>query len=164
MSDESNVKNKDIESKQDPTIADLIAKASKENKQLSKEEVEKLLKESNESIEFLEKLKSINMGDDSYRIIFTDGNEQLLYDNGEFFLIDTTNSNGQRKKISKKDARDIYMEYFIRYILNPIIKKQEEIRAMNNKENRTMNKEEDRAHINTVKEHTRNKNREAKTR
>lgn len=164
MSDESNVKNKDIESKQDPTIADLIAKASKENKQLSKEEVEKLLKESNESIEFLEKLKSINMGDDSYRIIFTDGNEQLLYDNGEFFLIDTTNSNGQRKKISKKDARDIYMEYFIRYILNPIIKKQEEIRTMNNKENRTMNKEEDRAHINTVKEHTRNKNREAKTR
>ncbi len=159
MSDESNVKNKDIESKQDPTIADLIAKASKENKQLSKEEVEKLLKESNESIEFLEKLKSINMGDDSYRIIFTDGNEQLLYDNGEFFLIDTTNSNGQRKKISKKDSRDRYIEYFMRYVLNPIIKKQEMKRAMNKEQII-----EDRAHINTVKEHTRNKNREAKTR
>lgn len=147
MSDESKVKNQNIESQQDASIADLISKASKENKQLSKEEVEKLLKESNESREFLEKLKSINMGDDSYRVIFTDGNEQLLYDNGEFFLIDTTNSNGQRKKISKKDSRDRYIEYFMRYVLNPIIKKQEMKRAMNKEQII-----EDRAHMNTVKE------------
>ena len=146
MSDESKVKNQNIESQQDASIADLISKASKENKQLSKEEVEKLLKESNESREFLEKLKSINMGDDSYRVIFTDGNEQLLYDNGEFFLIDTTNSNGQRKKISKKDSRDRYIEYFMRYVLNPIIKKQEMKRAMNKEQII-----EDRAHMNTVK-------------
>lgn len=108
--------------KKDSYIEDIISKASKENnKQISPEEVENAIK----STDFLNKMEEIDISNDSYRVIFTDGQTQLLYDDGEFFEISTTDSNLPKKKIGKKEARDRYIEYFIKYVLNPMISKKQ---------------------------------------
>lgn len=123
MSQENQVR--DSKEEKDDYMSELISKATKENQKLSQEELKKILQESQESVEFLKKLESIDMGNDSYRVIFTDGQEQLLFDDGEFFSINTTDSTKPKTKMTKKDARDKYIEYFIKYVLNPLIKQRE---------------------------------------
>ena len=60
------------------------------------------------------------MPSDKY-VIFTDGEEQLYYENGEFFSISSTDSTKRKKKKTKKEATDMYLDYFIKYQLNPIL-------------------------------------------
>ncbi len=117
MANENNVNNE--APKRDSYLEDIVSKASKENKELSKEEIASAV----ESTQFLNKMEEIDLSDDSYRVIFTDGQKQLLYDDGEFFEISTTDSNGPKKKIGKTEARNMYIEYFIKYVLNPMINK-----------------------------------------
>jgi len=58
-------------------------------------------------------------------VIYTDGNEQLVYEDGEFFVVSTTDITKKREKKTKEEAKNMYLEYFIRYVLNPIIKQRE---------------------------------------
>lgn len=90
------------------------------DKKLSKEEIQKLSKEVNENLNFLQKIDEVELPSDNY-VIFTDGDEQLYYENGEFYVISTTDGKKARKKKSKKEATDMYLNYFIKYQLNPIL-------------------------------------------
>lgn len=113
------------ENKIDSEIAEVMKRAIKECKKKYKSgKVDKavLKAEMNEHLDFLKKLNDIDTIAESHRIIYTDGNEQLLYTDGEFYIIDTI-SNERRKKLSKKQARDAYIEYFITYQINPLIEK-----------------------------------------
>lgn len=92
----------------------------KNKKELSKEEIKKLTEEARESIDFLKKIDEIELPKDKY-VIFTDGDEQLFYENGEFYIISTTDSTKVKKKKTKKEATDMYLDFFIRYQLNPIL-------------------------------------------
>lgn len=108
----------------DSNLKEILKNIEKTNN-ASKEEVGKLAKEALDSINFVDKIDEINLEFDKY-VIFTDGNEQLVYENGEFFVVSTTDVNKKREKKKKEEAKNMYLEYFIRYILNPIIKQRDE--------------------------------------
>ena len=90
------------------------------DKKVSKEELKKIEQEAKESVEFLQKIEEVKLPSDSY-VIFTDGDTQLYYENGEFYEISTTDSTKKKKKKSKKEATDMYLDFFIKYQLNPIL-------------------------------------------
>ncbi|MDD2376044.1 MAG: hypothetical protein PHD15_00070 [Clostridia bacterium] len=98
-----------------------VVKDIKNGKEFSSQEIDKLMNESNENLEFIKVINDIKLEAPNNRVIFIDGNEQLLYDKGEFFICETTDSRKPKKKIKRKEATEIYIEYFIRYQLNPII-------------------------------------------
>lgn len=70
---------------------------AKNKKELTKEEIKKLTEEARESIDFLKKIDEIELPKDKY-VIFTDGEEQLFYENGEFYIISATDSTKTKKK------------------------------------------------------------------
>ena len=98
-------------------ILDKIAK--------SKEEVLILQEEAKDRLEFMKLIENIELPKDNY-VIFTDGDEQLVYENGEFFIVSTTDSTKAKTKKKRLEAKDMYIEYFIRYTLNKINPKQTE--------------------------------------
>lgn len=73
-----------------------------------------------ESLNFEAAIEKIDISDNSNRVIFTDGEEQLVFEDGEFFMVSSTDSQKSRKKIKREEARNMYIEYFIKYQLNPI--------------------------------------------
>ena len=98
---------------------------------LSEKEKKELMEEANVSLKFLDKINEVELPKDNY-VIFTDGKEQLVYENGEFYIVSSTNSLKQKKKKTKKEATDMYLDYFIKYQLNPILdqrKAKEKVRA-----------------------------------
>lgn len=105
-----------------PNLKEILDKVSKA-KELTKEEIEILQKQAKESTEFMELIEKIQLPKDNY-VIFTDGEEQLVYENGEFFIVSTTDSTKAKKKKKRLEAKDMYIEYFIRYTLNKINPKQ----------------------------------------
>ena len=51
------------------------------DKNLSEKEKKELMEEANVSLKFLDKINEIELPKDNY-VIFTDGKEQLIYENG----------------------------------------------------------------------------------
>lgn len=124
MENNDKVQNNDIQNdkvKIDRELADVIKLALKSSKNTKNVDQKILKEEILEHQDFLRKLNEINIMIED-RVIYTDGDEQLLYVYGEFYIIDTV-TGSKKKKISKKEARDLYIEYFITYILNPMIEK-----------------------------------------
>lgn len=105
-------------------LKDIMKNLKKQKNEFSKEEIEAKLNEVNESIEFLKKVEEVEVAKNNKRIIFTNGQDQLLYENGEFFIVSTTDINKKHEKLSKLKAKEMFLEYFITYILNPTIKKE----------------------------------------
>lgn len=93
---------------------------------ITKEEEKKILEELQESIDFTSNIDNIDIDNIVDRVIFTDGDMQLLYEDGEYYVVSATDSKRSRKKIRKKEAKDMYLEYFIKYQLNPLIAKSKE--------------------------------------
>lgn len=87
---------------------------------LSKKEKDELMHEAKVTIDFLSKVDEVELPKDNY-VIFTDGEEQLYYENGEFYVISSTNGLKKKVKRTKKEATDMYLDYFIKYQLNPIL-------------------------------------------
>ena len=98
-----------------------VVKDIKNNKESSSQEIDILMAEANENVDFVKVINDIKLASPNNRIIYVDGNEQMLYDDGEFFMCETTDSTKPKKKIKRKEATEKYVEYFIRYQLNPII-------------------------------------------
>lgn len=107
----------------DENLQEIINKIKKEKK-LSKEEILKLESDAKQSVEFLSLIDNIKLPIDKY-VVFTDGEEQLIYEDGEFFVTSSTDSTKLKKKKKRSEATDMYIEYFIRYILNRINKQKE---------------------------------------
>jgi len=126
--EENENENLNNESKKiDENVKEIIKNCSKSAK-LTDTEVKKILEEVNKSFDFEKMLNDIKqkypLQNDKY-VIFTNGKEQLYYENGEFFVISATNSKGEKKKIKRKEALDLYNEYYIVNVLNPLLKRKE---------------------------------------
>ncbi len=119
----SDNESKEINSFDEILGKDIVKKLlDKTGVELTEQEIKKLEKEAVGSVDFMKAMDEIELPKDNY-IIFTDGDEQLLYENGEFFVISTIDSPKRRKKKTKKEATDMYLNYFIKYQLNPILDK-----------------------------------------
>lgn len=90
---------------------------SKEEQKLMEEWIE----EGKVTIDFMEKINDVEIPDNTNYVIFTDGEEQLIYENGEFYVVSTTSSLRKKVKKTKKEATDMYLDYFIKYQLNPLL-------------------------------------------
>ena len=90
------------------------------DEKLSAKQKEALKEEASVTVDFLNKIDEIELPKDNY-IVFTDGKEQLLYENGDFYVVSTTDSLKKKKKKTKKEATDMYLDFFIKYQLNPIL-------------------------------------------
>lgn len=101
-----------------PNLKEILDKAAK-NKELTSAEIAILEEEAKQSTEFMKLIEEIQLPKENY-VIFTDGEEQLVYENGEFFLVSTTDSTKTKKKKKRLEAKEMYIEYFIRYTLNRI--------------------------------------------
>lgn len=108
----------------DENVKEILDNIDK-NKSLTSEEKNKRKKNIEESLNFEKVIEDIDISDNSNRIIFTDGEDQLLYEDGEFFSISSTDSSKSKIKKKRSEARNMYIEYFIKYQLNPILKQKE---------------------------------------
>ena len=90
---------------------------SKEEQKLMEEWIE----EGKVTIDFMEKINDVEIPDNTNYVIFTDGEEQLIYENGEFYVVSTTSSLRKKVKKTKKETTDMYLDYFIKYQLNPLL-------------------------------------------
>lgn len=107
----------------DENLKEILDNLNK-SKQLSKEQIQGMIYDIKERFDFEGKIDGIDLSADKY-VIFVDGNTQLVYENGEFFLEDVIDKKKRRIKKKKSEARDLYIEYFIKYQLNPILKQKE---------------------------------------
>ncbi len=98
----------------DDNAKDIMKRAEK-GEIISKSEIKKKLEECRDSIEFLKKLEHIVVSDETNRVIFTDGEEQLIYINGEFYIASSTDDTIVKKKKTKQEAKNMYLEYFMKY-------------------------------------------------
>lgn len=101
-----------------PNLKEILDKVAKE-KELSTLEVERIKEQVKESTEFMKLIEKIEIPKENY-VIFTDNDKQLIYENGEFFLVSTVDSTKEKKKKKRLEAKDMYIEYFIKYTLNKI--------------------------------------------
>ncbi|MCX8074860.1 MAG: hypothetical protein N2749_04660 [Clostridia bacterium] len=132
---------KNLESEFGKETIDLIKSAIRSKKEIKPEELASLMKKAKESENFVELLKSIDLSADKYRVICTLGDTELVYNDGEFYISDTMDINGKKKKKTKKEARDIYIEYYIQNYLNPLIE-QKKIEKLKEKISKAEVKEE----------------------
>ena len=127
MEENSTTSNND-EVKIDSNLKEIMKKATS-SPALNEAEKKRLIEEINNNFNFdklIQDLKSqysLNM--DKY-VIFTNGKEQLYYENGEFFIISTIDSKKKRKKIKREEARNLYNEFYIMTVLNPLLKQKQE--------------------------------------
>lgn len=88
--------------------------------ELNSKQIKELEKEAQGSTDFMKAIEKIDIPSENY-VIFTDGDEQLLYENGEFYVISTKDTPLRRKKKTKKEAKEMYLNYFINYQLNGLL-------------------------------------------
>lgn len=121
--------NNNEERKIDENLQEIMKKVkSSSNSILSESEAKELILKINREFDFEKILDDLNkkypLGNDKY-VIFTNSNEQLYYENGEFFLISTTDISKPKKKITRMEALELYNQYYITNILNPLLKQKE---------------------------------------
>ena len=116
--------NEQREDKIDYNVKEILDNVDKGRK-VSPEDKKKQEQIANAALAFNETIDSVDISDENFKVIFTDGEQQLLYDNGEFFIVSTTDFNKKREKKKRSEARDLYVEYFIKYQLNPILKQKQ---------------------------------------
>lgn len=121
------MKNNDLEKNgiYDKEILEMLEKSNKAST-TSKKEVEKLLNKALESTNYQAELDKISVSCNN-KVIYTDGNIQLMFENGEFFEVSSTDATKEKKKKTRKEATDMYVEYFINHVLNPLIERKKEM-------------------------------------
>lgn len=135
---------------------------------LSKEQLEALKKSIESEFNLNEKVEAINIKFPKKRVIYVDGELQLVYDDGEFLLEDTVDSKKASKKLTKKKAMELYVEFFVRYTLNPLIEQKnlksrakEIIKVNNVKEKKVTTKEEKQKEVKTKAVKAKEKSKES---
>lgn len=92
-------------------------------KKFTKQEIENIKKEKeNNSLNFLKLIDEIDITADKYKVILTLGENELIYDDGEFYISETLNEN-KRRKIARKYAQQMYVDYMMRYHINSDIQR-----------------------------------------
>ena len=125
-------------------IRKVVERQLKKEKQLSADELNKLMADAMENVDFLKVLDEINVTSNGKRVIFVDGKACLVYDSGVFYIEDSMDTKKGKKKLTKNQATELYVEYFFRYILNPALEQKklhEQVRSVATR----INKEKEKA-------------------
>ena len=109
----------------DKEIIEIIEKSEKTSK-ISEEKIKELKSKLSEITNYQAELNKIDISHSNKIVHYTDGNRQLMSDNGEFFEVSTTDATQTPIKKTRKEATDMYIEYTINNILNPLIKRKKE--------------------------------------
>lgn len=104
-----------------------IVKKSVNSKGISDVEKQKLIKKISSLSCYEQELNKIVIPGYSNKVIFTDGNKQLVFENGEFFEASSTDATKGKVKLTRKEATDKYIEYYLNNLLNPLIAKKNEM-------------------------------------
>ena len=104
-----------------------IVKKSLNEKNVSDADKEKLIKKMSNLSDYGNELNKIVVPGYNNKVIFTNGNKQLVYENGEFFEVSSTDATKEKVKLTRKEATDRYVEYFIDNVLNPLIAKKNDL-------------------------------------
>ena len=104
-----------------------IVKKSVNEKNISDTEKQKLIKTLSSLSGYEQELDKTIIPGYNKKVIFTNGNKQLQYENGEFFEASSTDATKERVKLTRKEATDKYIEYFIANILNPLIARKKDM-------------------------------------
>ncbi len=89
---------------------------------MTKEELESLKERTEEvHLNFTELVDNLDISADEYRVLLVLGENELIYNNGEFYIGDTL-SPDNKKKVSKKQAKQIFVDYYARYHIKAKIK------------------------------------------
>lgn len=122
--------NNEDEKKIDENLKEIMKKASN-SPNMNESEAKELILKINKEFNFdkmLEELKQkYPLSNDKY-VIFTNSNEQLYYENGEFFLIAATDIAKPKKKITRMQALELYNQYYISNVLNPLLKQKNKVK------------------------------------
>ena len=112
-----------IQEKLDPGLKEVFKNGNNAImcKNLSKEQIEQLKKNIDKEFNLELAVEEVSIKFPKKRVIFIDGNDELVYDDGEFYIEDTVDSKKDKKKLSKQKAMERYIEFFVRYTLNPLI-------------------------------------------
>ena len=116
-------------------IVKAIEKEAKK-KPLTNDEINVLMQEALENTNFQENIDAISVKTTGKRVIFVDGKGCLVYDEGVFYVEDSMDSKKGKRKLTRKQATELYVEYFFRYILNPAIqqkKLQQQVKSISTK-------------------------------
>ena len=119
---------KKIDNEIDSNLIEII-KQLKNQPKLTEQEKNKLIEEIRRDFDFeglIKKIQTEHPLNSNKYVVFTTGKEQLYYEDGEFFVISATDSKKLKRKLKRKEALDMYNEYFITNILNPLIKQKSE--------------------------------------
>ena len=162
--------------KLDSSFKDVFKNSDKLNefKTLTKEQIENLKNKLEQEFNLEATVEGVNIKFSKKRVVFVDGKEQLVYDDGEFYIEDAVDSKKVKKKITKQKAMERYIEFFVRYTLNPLIeekridditkqiikvndKKEKTIRTKTEKIKQIKEKKQENKAINTVEKENINK-------
>lgn len=128
MEENSKVSAENKEVQIDSNLKEIMKKESLLSN-LSETEKKKLIEEINNNFNFDKLLQDLmneyNLKMDKY-VVFTNGKEQLYYENGEFFIISTIDSKKAKRKVKREEARNLYNEFYIMTVLNPLLKQKQE--------------------------------------
>ncbi len=95
-------------------------------KKMSLQEIENIKEKiENVHVDFLEIVDKVDIAAESYRVLLILGENELVYDNGEFYIGETLKSDS-RKKISRKQAQSIFVDYYVRHHINADVKEKVE--------------------------------------
>ncbi|MEG2275146.1 MAG: hypothetical protein RSC09_01470 [Clostridia bacterium] len=93
-------------------------------KKMSLQQLEVIKQEIEKShIDFLKIVDEVDIAADNYRVLLILGENELVYDSGEFFIGETLKTE-VRKKIARKQAQQIFVDYYVRHHINADIKDQ----------------------------------------
>lgn len=104
-----------------------IIKKTANEKHISDTEKQKLIKNLSSLSAYTQELNRISIPSYNNKVIYTSGNKQLLFENGEFFEVSAIDATKERVKLTRKEATDKYIEYFIGNVLNPLIARKNEM-------------------------------------
>ena len=105
----------------DSEVKEIITNANKQRTKVS---------EASEIFDYSKELSKISIPSSQNKVIYTDGMIQLKYENGEFFKVDTKDATSNKVKLTRKEATDMYVEFFIKSRLNPLIARKQELRSI----------------------------------
>lgn len=101
---------------------------------MSKEELEALKERTEEvHLNFTKLTENLDISSDKYKVLLVLGENELIYNDGEFYVGETLSPENKRK-ISKQRAQQIFVDYYSRYHIKAKIKEDVDKKVVNEKE------------------------------
>jgi len=85
-------------------------------------EIKQKMQELEKGINFFNNLDDIKLDKGKEVVLFVDGASTLSYNDGIFYISDSVSSKKKKKQIERVEATNMYIEFVMKYVLNPLQK------------------------------------------